>query len=236
MMSHGATCKNWNWSWSFINEEKRQIYIGAWEGDEVGSHSLIFSENWRINGKGRKNNAYGQTSEHLSLVEHEEYSLFIFKMKARFTEEGQIKISSFENKLIQKGLNRRNGNWYAIDLDEVNLPEEILDDESIYFEGTKETITVNSYERNSEARSKCIEIYGCHCYVCKFDFEKFYGLQGAQYIHVHHKVPLYEIQSEYQVCPENDLIPVCANCHAMLHRGRKTISIDELIQHINDAI
>jgi predicted HNH restriction endonuclease len=48
-------------------------------------------------------------------------------------------------------------------------------------------------------------------------------------------VPLYEIKKEYSVNPTTDLIPVCANCHAMLHRGRKTISIEALKEHIHNA-
>ncbi len=26
-----ATCKNWQWSWSFINETERFIVFGAWD-------------------------------------------------------------------------------------------------------------------------------------------------------------------------------------------------------------
>lgn len=42
------------------------------------------------------------------------------------------------------------------------------------------------------------------------------------------KIPLSEIKNEYTVDPITDLIPVCPNCHAMLHRGINPLSVKEL--------
>lgn len=41
----------------------------------------------------------------------------------------------------------------------------------------------------------------------------------------------------YVVNPETDLIPVCPNCHAMLHRGKNgnVLSIDELKAIIEES-
>ncbi|MEF9961711.1 MAG: HNH endonuclease [Erysipelotrichaceae bacterium] len=97
-------------------------------------------------------------------------------------------------------------------------------------EGAKTTIEVNKYERSSIARQKCIDINGCFCHICGIDFQKVYGEIGKDFIHVHHKIPLNRINNEYKVDPINDLIPVCPNCHAMLHRkiNNKYYSVDEL--------
>ena len=102
------------------------------------------------------------------------------------------------------------------------------------FEGATKKITVNKYERSATARQKCIEHFGCKCYICGLDFKKKYGDIGDGFIHVHHIVPLNQIGKEYVVDYEKDLIPVCPNCHAMLHRtidGRE-VTIDELKQMI----
>lgn len=53
------------------------------------------------------------------------------------------------------------------------------------------------------------------------NFEKFYGKLGKHFIHVHHIIPLKDINEEYIVNPIKDLIPVCPNCHAMLHTKNK---------------
>ena len=88
------------------------------------------------------------------------------------------------------------------------------------YEGHLEKVLVNRYERNRDAREQCIKFFGCQCAVCDMNFEDFYGELGRNFIHVHHIIPLHEIGKEYQVDHQRDLIPVCPNCHAMLHRGK----------------
>lgn len=104
------------------------------------------------------------------------------------------------------------------------------------FEGAKSIIQVNKYERSSIARMKCIEKYGCKCVVCGFDFEKLYGKIGKGFIHVHHIVPISKIGKSYKVNYDTDLVPVCPNCHAMLHHGEngKVLSVDELKEIIRN--
>lgn len=43
-------------------------------------------------------------------------------------------------------------------------------------------------------------------------------------------LPFHTIGQGYKVDPATDLVPVCPNCHAMLHRGKngEARSIDEL--------
>ena len=107
------------------------------------------------------------------------------------------------------------------------FPDEVPDINN-YFEGAKTSVLVNSYERNSKARTQSIEYYGAICKVCDFDFEKKYGSIGAGFIHVHHLTPLADIKAEYVVDPITDLRPVCPNCHAMLHKKQPPYSIEEL--------
>lgn len=99
-----------------------------------------------------------------------------------------------------------------------------------YYEGAVKTISVNKYERNPIARKKCIEYHGCECSICDLSFEKMYGDLGKDFIHVHHIVPLNTIGKEYEVNYKTDLIPVCPNCHAMLHRkiDGEYYSVEEL--------
>lgn len=119
---------------------------------------------------------------------------------------------------------------------ELILPEEIEETDSIaIFEGAKKIITVNSYERNSKARKKCIEEYGANCSICGFNFNEVYGEEVAQsYIHVHHLKQLSEIGEEYEINPIEDLRPVCPNCHAIIHRRRPVYSIEEVKEFIEN--
>ena len=89
--------------------------------------------------------------------------------------------------------------------------------DAVLTEGAMKEIFSNKYERNILARKKCIAVNGTSCKICGFDFGKVYGPEFSGKIHVHHKIPLSEIKEEYIVDPVNDLIPVCPNCHMVLH-------------------
>lgn len=102
-------------------------------------------------------------------------------------------------------------------------------------EGSKRQITVNVYERNSIARKRCIEAHGTKCLVCEIDFYEEYGEIGKDFIHVHHLIPIHTIGKEYKIDPIKDLVPICPNCHAMIHREKKMLEIDELKQRYKNA-
>lgn len=112
--------------------------------------------------------------------------------------------------------------------DETIYADEV-DSEIEYSEGKTKKVLVNSYERNPIARKKCIEHFGLSCQVCDFNFKEKFGELGADFIHVHHKIDISTIGVEYSVNPITDLIPVCPNCHSMLHK-RKPIAytVEEL--------
>lgn len=86
------------------------------------------------------------------------------------------------------------------------------------YEGAREQVSVNRYERNHEARIICLKSKGLNCTICGFNFGEIYGNMCEGYIHVHHIVPISDINEEYQINPETDLIPVCPNCHAAIHK------------------
>ena len=112
-------------------------------------------------------------------------------------------------------------------LEEYTSADEIAETET-FIEGAKRRVTVNAYERDPKARRLCIKRYGLHCAVCEMNFADTYGEIGTDYIHVHHKKKLSTLGNDYKVDPENDLIPVCPNCHAMLHKSPEVLSIEEL--------
>lgn len=114
---------------------------------------------------------------------------------------------------------------------DIRWPDEIIETGETCYEGSKSTIVVNAYERNLEARKKCISEHGAVCKICGFDFGKIYGKEFAGKIHVHHIKPLHEVNAQYCVDPINDLIPVCPNCHMVLHsKSDGTFTAEEVRQ------
>ncbi|BCD98107.1 HNH endonuclease [Marinagarivorans cellulosilyticus] len=230
--ANGATCRNWTWSWSFINNEKKIIIFGAWDIRTEGKTTLIFSEDWQFR-RGRSQSAYHQSREHIRLIEEEGYDLMTFPMEHSDQNKdrsgiGPAKIGGFTPELTNKKLMKLGVSWYAYDHNlGVDIPEEVSDPQQ-YFEGSTKKISVNLYERNKKARGVCIMHYGYKCSVCSFNFESVYGSIGKEFIHVHHVVPLSEIKNEYELDPLRDLVPVCPNCHAMIHRTNPPRTVSEL--------
>ena len=117
-------------------------------------------------------------------------------------------------------------------------PEELPESASLW-EGATTTIHVNRFERNSKLREKCVQELGYKCKVCGFDFRATYGEIGQGFIHVHHRVSLAKFRDAHEVDPVKDLIPVCPNCHAMLHRSRdaaKPRTVRELQKLMKNAV
>jgi len=228
--SYGATCKNWTWSWSFVNHEKKMVIFGAWDVQKEQGRSVILREKWKtkiINGKKRINLGYGQAIEHIELISRG-YELFTFDMEqGRNDQERDVAvIKSFIPHLEKRFLRKEGDVWFADFLSNA-FPDEIPSPEN-YVEGAKKQVTVNSYERDPRARQACIDYHGTTCKCCGFSFEEVYGEHGKGFIHVHHIKPLHTVGENYVVNPIADMIPLCPNCHAMIHRGNKILDLKEL--------
>ena len=109
--------------------------------------------------------------------------------------------------------------------EEVTTPEK-------YWEGATRRISVDAYERDPRARKDCLANHGYACVICEFDFAKVYGDLGKGFIHVHHIRPLGKVGEAYEVNPAVDLIPVCPNCHSMIHRKKSAYTINEIKETI----
>ncbi|MFK5947489.1 MAG: HNH endonuclease [Methylococcales bacterium] len=95
-------------------------------------------------------------------------------------------------------------------------------------EGSEFSVEQTIHERNPVARQECIDHFGAMCQVCYFDISKSYGPIGIGFIHVHHLAPISKSNGEYNIDPEKDLIPLCPNCHAMIHRVNPPYTVGEL--------
>lgn len=95
-------------------------------------------------------------------------------------------------------------------------------------EGAMTQVLVNKYERNPVNRYRCIQHHGNACWVCGFQFQARYGLLGADFIEVHHIVPVSQMDAGYVVNPFSEMVPLCSNCHSMVHRHDPVLRPEEL--------
>lgn len=99
-------------------------------------------------------------------------------------------------------------------------------------EGTKRKYLVNKFERDPKNRKKAIEIHGLNCCACGFNFEEVYGERGTDFIEIHHIKPLSTLNEAVEINPETDLVPLCANCHRMVHRRKDNVLEVEQLKSI----
>lgn len=112
-------------------------------------------------------------------------------------------------------------------------PDEINPQKIPFYEGGYRKVYVNAFERNRPARDACLNYYGAVCQVCNIDFKKMYGDIGEGFMHVHHLEKIAEKGKErYQINPIKDLIPLCPNCHSMIHKREEPYSVRELKEKI----
>jgi len=109
----------------------------------------------------------------------------------------------------------------------IPLPEEVPANTPLR-EGTTYSVTVNAFERNSTARSECLAHFGHACACCNMTFASQYGDAFSMFIHVHHLKPLSEVRGKYIVDPVNDLVPVCPNCHAVIHSRAPPFTVSDV--------
>jgi predicted HNH restriction endonuclease len=88
------------------------------------------------------------------------------------------------------------------------------------WEGKRTERLVAHYERNPQLRAAAIQLHGTTCKACGFNFLSAYGHHGANYIEVHHLVPVATLGEPSVVNPRTDMTVLCSNCHRMVHRKR----------------
>ncbi len=118
---------------------------------------------------------------------------------------------------------------------------ELFDENTTVIEGAEAVVKTKVYKRSSKLREKAIQFYTVDdrikCHACCFDFEEFYGEYGKNFIEIHHQKPVFQFDGDdlEKTIEEalKNVIPVCSNCHRMIHRKReKLLSLDELKAYI----
>lgn len=143
-----------------------------------------------------------------------------------FTFLGQPKIDKYENDFQLE--NGTKSIKISLNFDSSPTKAAEKSEDFVLIDGTKKFGRSSWFERNPRLRAECIQHFGYICKICNFDFKKTYGELGLNFCHIHHIQPLSELQQPSEVNPITDLIPVCPNCHAMLHRKVPAIKPDEL--------
>ena len=118
------------------------------------------------------------------------------------------------------------GDPYCVDYEPANTSvirgEEPLEGVT---EGAVRTIYVNQHERDPKNRREAIAKHGVRCFGCRMEMAETYGEIAKGYIHIHHTNPISQGE---RITKVDDLIPLCPNCHAIVHLNDPPLTVNQL--------
>jgi len=113
--------------------------------------------------------------------------------------------------------------------------EEVRKAARSFAEGERGRREQSFFKRNPALREEAIAVHGLNCGGCGENFGAKYGPLGEGYIEIHHLNPLAERGDASVPTTVDDVLPLCANCHRVVHRKRPAVGIDELKRVIAEA-
>lgn len=111
-------------------------------------------------------------------------------------------------------------------------------------EGSPLTVTTKRYERSQRLRDAAVKHFTMNghlaCACCGFEFEPVYGSELKSCIEIHHIRPIFSYESEgldeEKTIAEalKNLLPVCPNCHRVIHKNHITADmIEDFISRVH---
>ncbi|OAH59396.1 hypothetical protein AWH48_14745 [Domibacillus aminovorans] len=114
------------------------------------------------------------------------------------------------------------------------LPEgtSVIHEGKLFYEGDRKLTQHMAIERDQtlirDAKKLFQKKHGkLFCEACDFDFTKSYGNLGEGFIEGHHKTPVSQL-TEKTASKVEDIALLCSNCHSMIHRKKKCLTVEEL--------
>jgi 5-methylcytosine-specific restriction enzyme A len=108
----GATCANWNWSWSFVNHEKKFVIFTAWKDILSDGRCLILSRSW-VGADGKLKLGFHQSLENTRHIAEEGYKLFLLVTIEKLPHSEPRKIASFDEIMKHAELSNIDDDWFA---------------------------------------------------------------------------------------------------------------------------
>ena len=123
----------------------------------------------------------------------------------------------------------------AVQLLLITLPHTDMYSDVAAVEGERISIELSHAERSPANRRACLAIHGYACKGCGDRLKLRYGDIAERLIEVHHINPLSTMNAPKPVDPLTELVPLCPNCHAVVHRKVPPLTLHELQALVNAA-
>ena len=113
----------------------------------------------------------------------------------------------------------------------VNSVQQVQEEFGSHTSETEE-IEVIHHKTLKELKAECIGYYGAICDICGFDYGYTYGEAYEMEIEVHNIKGILGEEILEDTHPIEDLIPICHNCHHILHHHQPMLSVEKMRQMV----
>ena len=183
------------------------------------------------------------TFERYGYAEYKNSSFFITDKGKEFLNKNiDFVIYLLNNGFLYNDL--KSGFQKPLQKKDIEKTPKVFDENVLIYEGTQKITQSKTYERSIKLRNAAIIKYTenerIKCKICCFDFEDFYGNYGKGFIEIHHQKPVFmfnddETEKTIKSGLEN-VIPVCSNCHRIIHRIRPPYLVKDIEKAVNKKL
>ena len=150
-------------------------------------------------------------------------------------DSNELKTIILKHKIDRRDVELINNAFYKAPEPHILLAQEFgyNPNEKSFKEGKVQLRLHLTKERNRSLVIRAKEIWNreqngrVRCSICSFSFTETYGEVGEGFIEAHHTLPISELAPDTTINMD-DLVPVCSNCHSMLHRRRPWLTVEQL--------
>jgi predicted HNH restriction endonuclease len=222
--------------------------------EEIRENYRIQPSSWSL--RGIRNQATNTVAEHLNITKQSVESKFITQLQPHiknanhFDElvkawlyEGSDDLRNILQRFAKSTTDKEqlNALFHRAPEEEILLAQEFgLDPSSGKFKEGKDKLKIHlAKERSRSLIASAKQKWSVNgkgdikCSICTFSFKEKYGPIGDGFIEAHHIQPISSLAPD-TIMKFGDIIPVCSNCHSMLHHNR-TVSIEKLRASINST-
>ena len=220
-----------NGAWYGVNEAEKRFVVCAPEEYRTEYAQLCLAPKFVRHGR-MAESRYQSAVDALDKAIVNNFDFFT--VATRFYNSGRNRkarsnrVWEYSTHLMPVKMMKKKRKFFAVPIGFLNRLNSENNADDGYLEGTSTSVILKGRERSREARAEAIAIHGLSCKACDMNFEDRYGELGKGYIHIHHLTPFEREDGPRRTKPKDDLVPLCPNCHAMVHRGKELLSIEAL--------
>jgi len=216
----GLDCTNSQGQYSFVNDEKKQVFFGLDQRDGIND-TLILADEWKYTNKLKKdgtkykNSTYSKSIPHIDLIENQGYELFVYKTLTSIDDNGAVHATTlFQTEVENRKLERKNDGYHALKHVTRCLFNVDLETPKGTKKPAKDNAQLTRFVRDLEVKNWVLNYARGNCECCGKS-APFTTSDGKLFLEVHHLLKLAD-EGSGRI---SNVVALCPNCHKEIHYG-----------------